>query len=95
MDQALPALLLDGASLEVDALMKAAGPGGRVAIAPAGLEAMAAARAVILRAIEERIPIYGVTTGLGSRAGEALSEAELSDFSLQTLRGRAHASGWS
>lgn len=93
MDQSLPALRLDGASLEADALMKAAGPGGRVGLAPAGLEAMAASRAVILRAIETRTPIYGVTTGLGSRAGEALPEAELSEFSLQTLRGRAHASG--
>lgn len=86
-------LVLDGASLDVHALAKAARPGGQVAIAPAGLETMAAARRVILDAIARRTPVYGVTTGLGSRASEALSDSELSAFSLQTLRGRAHASG--
>jgi histidine ammonia-lyase len=64
-----------------------------VAIASAALDAMAATRAVILDAVSRRVAIYGVTTGLGSRASEALSGSELSAFSLQTLRGRAHASG--
>ena len=93
MTQSVSPLLLDGASLEAEGLVNAAGSGGQVSIAPASLDAMAASRDVILQAIAERTPIYGVTTGLGSRAGEALSLAELSDFSLQTLRGRAHASG--
>lgn len=86
-------LLLDGFSLNAESLVTAARAGGQVAIAPSGLESMAASRAVILRAVAKGIAIYGVTTGLGSRATEALSEAELSTFSLQTLRGRAHASG--
>jgi histidine ammonia-lyase len=86
-------LMLDGTSLDAHALVKAARPGGQVAIAPAGLDTMAAARRVILEAVARRTPVYGVTTGLGSRATEALSESELSAFSLQTLRGRAHASG--
>src|SRR5687768_12008830 len=93
MTQAKSALLLDGASLDAESLVKAARSGGRIAIAPAGLDTMAASREVILQAVANRIPIYGVTTGLGSRATEALSEEELSSFSLQTLRGRAHASG--
>jgi histidine ammonia-lyase len=87
------ALVLDGASLEPRSLVSAAGPGGQVEIAPAGLSTMAAARDVILDAVARGIPIYGVTTGLGNRVTEALSRAELADFSLQTLRGRAHASG--
>lgn len=86
-------LILDGGSLDANALVKAARPGGRVAIAPAGLDAMAASRHVVLEAVARRTPVYGVTTGLGSRATEALSESELSAFSLRTLRGRAHASG--
>ena len=93
MRQSASPLVLDGASLDAASLVKAAGAGGRVAIAPSGLAAMAAARAVIVEAVARRTPIYGVTTGLGSRATEALSDAELSAFSLQTLRGRAHASG--
>jgi histidine ammonia-lyase len=86
-------LVLDGASLDAEALVKAARPGGQVKFAPTGLDTMAASRQVILDAVAKRTPVYGVTTGLGSRATEALSQSELSAFSLQTLRGRAHASG--
>jgi histidine ammonia-lyase len=86
-------LVLDGNSLDAHSLVKSARPGGQVAIAPAALDTMAASRRVILDAVARRTPVYGVTTGLGSRATEALSESELSAFSLQTLRGRAHASG--
>ncbi len=93
MTQAASPLLLDGATLDAHNLMAAAGPQGQVSIAPAGLERMAAARRVIDHAVARRLPIYGVTTGLGSRASQALSQSELSDFSLQTLRGRAHALG--
>jgi histidine ammonia-lyase len=93
MMQDTRALVLDGRSLDANALLEAARPGGQVAIAPAGLDAMAASRQVIIEAVARRTPVYGVTTGLGSRATEALSESELSAFSLQTLRGRAHASG--
>lgn len=93
MAQDTSALVLDGFSLDAHALVKAARPGGQVAIDPTGLDRMAAARRVILDAVARRTPVYGVTTGLGSRATEALSESDLSAFSLQTLRGRAHASG--
>jgi histidine ammonia-lyase len=93
MTEAASTLLLDGATLDARDLVAAAEPRGQVAIAPAGLERMAAARQVIVDAVARRVPIYGVTTGLGSRANQALSESELSDFSLQTLRGRAHACG--
>lgn len=51
------------------------------------------ARALIEKAIEDRIPIYGVTTGLGSRAKEALPEESLSAFSVETLNGRAQSLG--
>lgn len=93
MKQPLSPLRLDGRQLDAHCLMHAAMPGGQVAIASIGLDAMAASRKIILDAVASGTPIYGVTTGLGSRATEALSASELSDFSLQTLRGRAHASG--
>ncbi|TVQ56982.1 MAG: phenylalanine and histidine ammonia-lyase [Rhodobacteraceae bacterium] len=86
------AVRLDGATLTVDSLVAAA-RGARVTLAPEGLARMRASRAVIDRAVAARRPVYGVTTGLGARAGAVLNEAELAAFSVQTLRGRAQAVG--
>lgn len=85
-------ITLDGASLGVEALRRAAS-GAPVAIAPGARERMAAARAAIDHAIAARIPVYGVTTGLGARASETLDAPTLAAFSLRTLRGRAQAVG--
>ena len=38
-------------------------------------------------------PVYGVTTGLGSRVLEAVDGAAAAEYSLRTLRGRATAVG--
>ncbi|MEM7292845.1 MAG: aromatic amino acid lyase [Pseudomonadota bacterium] len=67
--------------------------GAKASIAPAGLERMRASREVIERAVRDQIPVYGVTTGLGSNVSQTLSSDALSTFSLQTLRGRAHSLG--
>ncbi|MEO0938568.1 MAG: aromatic amino acid ammonia-lyase [Pseudomonadota bacterium] len=90
MDQV--AITLDGGALSVAQLVAAAS-GARVVIAPEGRRRMQAARAIIETAIAERRPIYGVTTGLGARASEALDAEALAAFSYQTLRGRAQATG--
>lgn len=86
-------LRLDGQSLTIAALVRAAE--GRVALTlcPDGLARMAASRDLLLRAIEEGRAIYGVTTGLGARSGERLGVEQLAAFSLDTIRGRAHAVG--
>jgi len=85
-------ITLDGATLGVGTLRRAA-LGAPVAIAPGARDRMAASRAAIERAIAERIPVYGVTTGLGARASETLDAPTLAAFSLRTLRGRAQAVG--
>lgn len=54
---------------------------------------MAESRALRLRTIAADRPIYGVTTGLGARSGERLSEVALAAFSVETIRGRAHSVG--
>ncbi len=87
------ALLLTGRDLSPEAVALAARPGGRVALSGEGLERMAAARAVVMTAIAHRVPMYGVTTGLGTRVSETLDEGALTAFSRQTLRGRAQAIG--
>jgi len=86
-------LLLNGAGLTVEALAAAARGTGGVALAESGLAKMRETRALIDHAIANRIPVYGVTTGLGARSTEALDAETLAGFSLQTVRGRAHAVG--
>jgi len=86
-------LLLDGTGLTVEALASAARGSGGVTLAESGLARMRETRALIDHAIDNRIPVYGVTTGLGARSSEALDAETLAGFSLQTIRGRAHAAG--
>ncbi len=64
-----------------------------VRLDPAGLERMSAARALVEQAITRGDAVYGLTTGLGARAAEVLSPEEMTQFSVQTIRGRAHAVG--
>ncbi len=52
-----------------------------------------AAAAVVSRAAAAGLPVYGVTTGLGSRVVEAVDGADAGAFSLRTVRGRATAVG--
>ncbi|WP_206540106.1 aromatic amino acid lyase [Leisingera sp. ANG-Vp] len=89
----MQALRLDGSSLTVAALSQAALQSLPVELDPAGLQAMARSHALVGRMIRDKVPVYGVTTGLGARATEVLSAWALAEFSLQTLRGRAHAIG--
>ncbi|MEO0360009.1 MAG: aromatic amino acid lyase [Pseudomonadota bacterium] len=91
-DRTAAPIALSGRGLTVRALAAIAA-GRPVAIVPGGLDAMARARAVIDEAVRERRPVYGVTTGLGPKATEALDEEEIAAFALRTVRGRAHAAG--
>ncbi|MEX0301870.1 MAG: aromatic amino acid lyase, partial [Leisingera sp.] len=89
----MEALRLDGSSLTVAALSRAAWDARHIELAPAGLAAMKASNALVGQVIRDQVPVYGVTTGLGARATEVLSAEALAEFSVQTLRGRAHAIG--
>ena len=84
---------LDGASLTPEQLSKAAHSETEFSITPASRERMQAARKLVDEAVDKKIPVYGVTTGLGAKVTEALDSNSLSDFSYQTIRGRAHAVG--
>jgi len=84
---------LNGDDLTAEALEAVASGRSALVMSADGLARMEAARALVDRAVIEAKPVYGVTTGLGARVGEVLSGTALSDFSRQTLRGRAHAVG--
>src|SRR5262249_6079337 len=50
-------------------------------------------RRIVERHLDEGIPVYGLNTGLGARAGEMLPPEALAEFSLRTVRGRAQGLG--
>ena len=86
------ALTLTGYDLTIADLVRST-DGGAITLAADGLAQMAQSHALIEQAIAEKRPVYGVTTGLGAKATEVLDYATLAEFSVQTLRGRAHAVG--
>ncbi|MEM8773784.1 MAG: aromatic amino acid ammonia-lyase [Pseudomonadota bacterium] len=86
-------LHLDGASLTIEALVEASLGQTQISLDRKALQRMQNSRRVIDEAVTARKPVYGVTTGLGTKVTEALNEDDLATFSLQTIRGRAHAIG--
>jgi histidine ammonia-lyase len=86
-------LLLDGGALTPEAVTEIARGGAAVAIAPSARQRMQASAAVVARAAEAGVPVYGLTTGLGHRVVDRIDGHAAAAFSLQTLRGRATAVG--
>ena len=84
---------LDGTALTPEAVTAIARDGAAVAIAPSASERMHASAAVVARAAEADVPVYGLTTGLGPRVVERVDGHAAAAFSLQTLRGRAMSVG--
>jgi histidine ammonia-lyase len=85
-------ILLTGSSLTPERVRCIAREGAEVRIADAAAARIAAAHQVVLRAARSGTPVYGVTTGLGSRVTEAVAGGG-AEFSLRTIRGRATAVG--
>ena len=88
----MASMRLDGQSLTIDGLWRIA-HGAEVAIADEARAAMAKGRAIVERHLKESIPVYGLNTGLGSKAGQALPVEALAGFSAQVVRGRAQSVG--
>ncbi len=86
-------LVLTGGDLAPEDVAAVAFERRQVSLAPAALERMAAARAVVEDHLSRNAPVYGLTTGLGSRVTHRLPRETLAAFSVQTLRGRANAVG--
>ena len=86
-------LHLDGKSLTVSNLAKASRQTIQINPSKQGIDRMQKSRLLVDKAVQQNTPVYGVTTGLGARATEVLSLKQLSEFSYQTIRGRAHAVG--
>lgn len=86
-------LTLSGAGLTPELVTEAARAPAAVELAPEAWDRIDRSRRVVEAALEAGTPLYGVTRGLGSRAGEQLPAEALADFSRNTIRGRAGAVG--
>jgi histidine ammonia-lyase len=83
---------LDGATLTAEQVSVAAGGAG-VALSTDAEKRMESGRRVLLSALDEGRPVYGLTTGLGPRVTDRLTGDALAEFSVLTVRGRATAVG--
>ncbi len=86
-------LVLTGFDLEPATLVGVARDDVQVALAPEALERMALSRAVVENHVDEKIPVYGLTTGLGPRVTHRLSREEMAEFSELTVLARSTALG--
>jgi histidine ammonia-lyase len=85
-------ITLTGTSLSPELVRSIARDGAEVRIADGTMARIAAANEVVLRAARSGTPVYGVTTGLGSRVTESVADGG-AEYSLRTIRGRATAVG--
>jgi histidine ammonia-lyase len=85
-------ITLTGTSLSPELVRSIARDGAAVRVAEDVAVRIAAAHEVVLRAVRSGTPVYGVTTGLGSRVTEPVEDGG-AEFSLRTIRGRATAVG--
>jgi histidine ammonia-lyase len=85
-------LILDGRSLTAESVEKVAF-GEKVAIDAATRSLLEKGRRIVERHLKDGIPVYGLNTGLGARAGQMLPAEALAEFSLRMVRGRAQGLG--
>jgi len=84
---------LDGETLTPESIAAIARGGVAATLGTMARERMTAGRRVVERALASDIPVYGLTTGLGDRAGKRLPTEVLQEFSYSVVRGRAMALG--
>ena len=86
-------VVLDGRSLTVEEVVRVARGGEEVELAPDAPERMAAARAVVERAVERDDLVYGLTTGVGVRKRVRVPREELDDFNRRLILNHLVATG--
>ena len=86
-------VVLNGSGLTPQSVAAIARGRNRVQIEPAARERIQAAADLVARAAHAGTPVYGLTTGLGSRVLQRVDGDDAAAFSLQTVRGRAMAVG--
>ncbi len=74
------AVVLTGSDLTLAELVRVARAGERVEVAPAAVERMRAARAVVEAAAERGEEVYGLTTGVGAKKKAAVAPEDQAEF---------------
>jgi histidine ammonia-lyase len=86
-------ITLNGSDLTVTQVVAAARHGEAVALAPAALESMRQARAVVQKALQTQEPVYGLTTGVAERKSFLLDPAEQQRFNHRLVLNHRIAQG--
>lgn len=89
----VPPLELTGAGLTAESVARIARERVPVVLHPDALARTAAGREVVERYLADGREAYGLSTGLGARVTSRLTEDDLAEISLHTIRGRANAVG--
>lgn len=84
-------ILLDGSSLTLEHLLALADGRAEVALAPAAVARVNAARALVDRKAAGEAAVYGINTGFGSLAEVRIPHESLSELQVNLLR--SHAAG--
>lgn len=89
----VPPFELTGAGLTAESVARIARERVPVVLHPDALARIAAGREVVERYLADGREAYGLSTGLGARVTSRLTEDDLAEISLHTIRGRANAVG--
>src|SRR6266700_2606060 len=84
-------LLIDGESLTIENVYEVAFDRRRVGVHPAASQKMARSRGVVEGIVNERRPVYGISTGFGKLSDVHIGEDDISQLQHNLLR--SHASG--
>lgn len=86
-------VVLDGSSLGLADVVRVARERERVELAPAALDGMREARAVVERALARGDEVYGLSTGVGARKKVAVAPGEAAAFNRALLANHVVATG--
>jgi histidine ammonia-lyase len=84
-------MMIDGAHLKIEDVVRVARGGETVELSPASLERIRACRAMLTKKIEAHEVMYGVNTGIGELSEVALTDDQVKDFQRYLIYN--HAAG--
>jgi histidine ammonia-lyase len=87
------ALTIDGGHVSVEDVARVARSGEAVAVAPQCMEAVQAARELVLKLIDDGVAIYGVTTGIGEFARIRINETQCEELQRRIIYSHCASAG--
>ncbi len=84
-----PTLLLYGAGVTIEDVVRVARAGQKVALSPAARQRVVAMRSIVDRLAQSDTAIYGVNSALGANTGKAISGEDLGHYQERAIQARA------